>query len=342
MNKRCHIKCYQTGFTLVELLVVIAIIGILIAMLLPAVQAAREAARRAQCSNNLKQIGIAVLQHEGTHGHIPTSGWGWGWVGDADRGFGKEQPGGWMYNILPFMELEHLWALPKDGNKIVMMTTQVQNAATMTQTPIATFNCPSRRAPKTYPVVMSVGYLSRNAYNAASVESQARNDYAINAGDKNWGTGIWEGPTNPYEGDQEATWTNHDIDDSTGISFARSTIKLSEITDGMSNTYMVGEKYLNIDAYETGTDFSDNLSCYQGYDYDIARWGVSRQDDPDGQTLPRHDIPGYTNGYSFGSAHPGGWNAVFCDGSVRGLSYDIDQDVHNCSANRQDGQIASP
>src|SRR5437868_14411764 len=94
----------RTGFTLVELLVVIAIIGVLVALLLPAVQAAREAARRMHCQNNLKQIGIAFHNHTDTFGHLPTGGWGWGWVGDADQGAGVKQTGSWPFNILPFIE----------------------------------------------------------------------------------------------------------------------------------------------------------------------------------------------------------------------------------------------
>jgi prepilin-type N-terminal cleavage/methylation domain-containing protein len=96
------------GFTLVELLVVITIIGILIALLLPAVQAAREAARTLQCQNNLKEISLAALHHEQSHGWLPSGGWGFTWVGDPSSGFGRGQPGGFFYNVLPYLEQQAL------------------------------------------------------------------------------------------------------------------------------------------------------------------------------------------------------------------------------------------
>ena len=98
----------EFGFTLVELLVVITIIGILIALLLPAVQAAREAAEKAQCTNNLKQIALAALGHEHANGWFPTGGWSFMWVGSPDDGFGMSQPGGFGYNCLPYMDQQPL------------------------------------------------------------------------------------------------------------------------------------------------------------------------------------------------------------------------------------------
>ena len=96
------------GFTLVELLVVITIIGILVGMLLPAVNSARESGRNLQCKNNLTQLGKACLAHEEAQGIFPTGGWGWFWVGDPDCGYGDQQPGGWIYNILPHTEMNNL------------------------------------------------------------------------------------------------------------------------------------------------------------------------------------------------------------------------------------------
>ena len=134
----------SVGFTLVELLVVIAIIGILIALLLPAIQAAREAGRRAQCKNNLKQIGLASMNHLDTQKFYPTCGWGYHWTGDPDRGYGTQQPGGWLFNLLPYLDqaVVHDMArgLPAGS------TAKYQMLARMNGTTIATYNCPSRRS----------------------------------------------------------------------------------------------------------------------------------------------------------------------------------------------------
>ena len=98
----------REGFTLVELLVVIAIIGILVALLLPAVQAAREAARRNQCVNNLKQLSLGALNHEAAHKHFPSTGLGNSWIGDPNYGYGRKQPGGIFFNVLPYIEEQTL------------------------------------------------------------------------------------------------------------------------------------------------------------------------------------------------------------------------------------------
>jgi hypothetical protein len=86
----------------------VAIIAILIALLLPAVQFARESARRISWQNQVRQIALAMHAHEGVHRHLPTGGWGWRWHGEPDRGFDERQPGGWVYNLLPFVEQAEL------------------------------------------------------------------------------------------------------------------------------------------------------------------------------------------------------------------------------------------
>jgi prepilin-type N-terminal cleavage/methylation domain-containing protein len=306
------------GFTLVELLVVIAIIGILIALLLPAIQAAREAARRAECSNHLKQIGMAAQLHIDAQGHFPSDGWGYRWVGDPDRGFGKNQPGGWIYNSLPYVELK---ALHQMGTGLPLATKK-KVLGQLTATPISLMNCPTRRPPNAYPAVWSSTF---NAYNADWVALHARNDYACNAGDN--GPLNWDGPTS-YQDAITHQWPSWQKD-LTGVSFLRSTVKPKEVRDGLSSTYFVGEKYLNPDHYRTGLDAADNLSMYEGYDWDVNRWA-----NKDAPLL--HDRPSLAAISSFGSAHANVCNFVFCDGAVHAVSYDLNVETHRRLAHRND------
>ncbi len=146
-------RSHTPGFTLVELLVVIAIIGILIALLLPAIQQARESARNMECINHLKQIGLGAVNHEQIQKNYPTGGWGYKWAGDADLGYSGRQPGGFFYNILPFMELKSIHDMSKGGTRTSV--TARNGAKTMNQIALSVFVCPSRRAALLYPATIT-------------------------------------------------------------------------------------------------------------------------------------------------------------------------------------------
>ncbi len=178
---------HRKAFTLVELLVVIAIIGILVAVLLPAIQAAREAARRAQCRNNLKQLGLAANNYMSANKYYPTGGWGWGWAGDPNYGAGKMQPGGWMYQLLPFIEENQVWSLGK-GLQGTARGNAIKKAI---ETPIAIFFCPSRRNAQTVPLTSSL-YKQMEIYGVGPPSVIARNDYVSCSGSFCMGLGaLW-------------------------------------------------------------------------------------------------------------------------------------------------------
>ncbi len=132
------------AFTLVELLVVIAIIGILMALALPAIQSARESSRRTQCKNNLRQLVQGANSHLEAQTFYPTGGWGYQWASDPDRGFGMSQPGGWLYSVLPYIEERSLHETRQ--REIRQRTQAIQCSAG--ETPVALFNCPTRRRPE--------------------------------------------------------------------------------------------------------------------------------------------------------------------------------------------------
>ena len=227
----------KTGFTLVELLVVIAIIGILVSLLLPAVQTARESGRRATCSNNVHQLALAALQHHEKNGFFPTGGWGWRWAGEPDRGFTKKQPGGWCYNILPYMDQVNLWELGRKASSNPRAA-----IAKRVGTPLTILTCASRRNPLQYPYVHGSPY-----FNCDRPTVIARTDYAVNGGSVLCG---WsQGPdlnTDPETFDYGSCRTT-----GTGICLPRGEIRT--VPDGESNTYLIGERYANPDAYMAGT-----------------------------------------------------------------------------------------
>ncbi len=323
----------RSAFTLVELLVVITIIGILIALLLPAVQAAREAARRAQCSNNLKQLALGALNHESAQGFLPTGGWDQDWVGHPDRGFGPRQPGGWVYNVLPFVEQQALHDLGATGSGLTIEAANAQRVAT----PVATFNCPTRRRAVVFPFAPLAGhYPSNGAPKLCNpVGMVARSDYAINGGDcVRWHT---TSPATLAQGDDPAFVWN-DMARHTGVSYQRSQVTVAEVRDGTSNTFLIGEKNINPDFYANGSDWGDNDNMYCADEADMIRFSDSVTGcDAMGLKPPTQDRPGLATAWlNFGSAHAGALNMSFCDGSVRAVSYSIDLEVYRRLGNRKD------
>jgi prepilin-type N-terminal cleavage/methylation domain-containing protein/prepilin-type processing-associated H-X9-DG protein len=362
----------RAAFTLVELLVVIAIIGVLVALLLPAVQAAREAARRNQCQNHLKQIGLAWLNHEGVHKFLPSGGWGSYYYADPNRGFGKDQPGSWCYNILPFVEQNSLHQLGKGS---VAGSSGWQAAVRqLNTTPLAGFLCPSRRPVKLYPTPMtSVKAPFDFLKTIAASEGLAKSDYAANSGDSVVTAAVTNTGETLYlpssygiiDGDQTNAnfarfegFTEDPADGGrrwqTGVSYYRSEVAIKRIEDGTSNTYMVGEKFLGVDQYEgtsgdsssPGFDYGENQNMYAGFEWDNHRgaWPLSGFGQSKEAYQPQQDQAGLAPANpqgKFGSAHATGFNMVFCDGSVRIIPYDIDALTHSYLASRLDANMVT-
>ena len=352
------------GFTLVELLVVIAIIGVLVALLLPAIQAAREAARRNSCKNNLKQLALGCLNHQSQTSYYPSGGWGHEWIGDADRGMGRSQPGGWIYSVLPFIEQSAVHAIPGDGLPEQVTQLQRDRSLEILAQPLDIINCPSRRS-GTFPAGNSAHAAGNGPINAAAMNGiqVGRSDYAGNAGDTSnydiGGPNSWsQVELGAYNWENTGTTCNGSLNNdgsikigpSTGVMCQRSEIGPRHIEDGTSNTYLCGERYINANHYfgEPGANGSlaggDNETWVTGMNNDVYRVTIN---------LPRQDslVPFSPNGGSvettsdgtgiFGSAHAGSFNMAYCDGHIEAVSYDIDLQVHRNNSNRSDGKVDS-
>lgn len=328
----------RRGFSLIELLIVVGIISLLLQLILPAIQNSREAARRAHCNNNLRQISLAFQLHHGVHGYYPSSGWGWLWVGHPDRGYGKDQPGGWAYNLLPFIEQQAIRDLGSgfgDGTREQQQLIYMANSI-----PIPLFNCPSRRQSDTFPMVS--GYIQPVFAPLLTDECRegdgekcrvARSDYAVNAGSKNPG-----GETGPKSLAEADDWpwqySGSEGKEQNGISHQRSLVRMAEVTDGLSKTYCVGEKYVPVADYDTGKYWNDDLTIFIGHDGDMNRFTV---DEPHVRTIGCDTDP--VGNQQFGSAHREIFHMSNCDGSVRPISYEIDLDTHRLLGGRNDGYV---
>jgi prepilin-type N-terminal cleavage/methylation domain-containing protein/prepilin-type processing-associated H-X9-DG protein len=331
---RWRIAASAGGFTLVELLVVIAIIGVLVALLLPAIQAAREAARRTECKNQVRQIVIATLNFENSTKIFPTGGdTPWPKLVDYVKNGkpnGPTQQGlGWGFQILPYLE----------KGAVHNITTQEQ----LEQTPVALYFCPSRRPPTQEPV--SGRWLSDYAAATPGV------NYAEEAAF--WGTDAASSPNDHIfrVKPNEEFWgiivrTDWDQHPSRGVPMAvgnPAPTRIAMVTDGLSNTLMIGEKRLHPKHYQgTNPDnpegtaiWHDDRGWSDGWDPDTMRCTAFplRADGDDKELTDRQF------GFCFGSAHPSGMNAGFGDGSVQFLNFDIDWQLFNRLGHRADGQM---
>jgi prepilin-type N-terminal cleavage/methylation domain-containing protein len=328
----------RRAFTLVELLVVIAIIGVLVALLLPAVQSAREAARRMQCANHLKQIGLGFINFEGTYRHLPKGPYDGdpslpGMIYDEPAGAYESgttccnaaSPKGWSqwFHILPYIEQQPVYELANFGVPPIHSGRPAnyngEDSVARVRVPI--YYCPTRRKPTGY-----------------GGTPFGRCDYAGCAGfyqgevHENWGD-IPAPPVGMSPRRNERTHDNYgNMAGRRGYivwSAEGAVRKSSDVTDGTSNSIMAAEKSLPVKRH--GLDGGDNERWNNaGWDECVIRYHFPPKNDQDA-TIPASGTPTNINDGStvvwrryFGATHPAGLNAVYGDGSVRFTAFNVD------------------
>lgn len=301
----------RAGFTLIELLVVMTVIGILIALLLPAVQAVRQSALRTQCSNNLANIGLAILNHETSLTFFPSGGRSWDYHATYVGGRPAVAPlqcMGWGYQILPYMDAANVHT---GGNK----TTDMEKSIVAISTIVPQFFCPVRRSPQLLPPAAD---WYKYPEGSGKTYAHCPTDYAASrfcdatlAGNKKSSNGI----------------IIQTSSDTTPV------MTQGQVRDGLSNTLMVGEKMLNIH-HINKSQVDDNEGYSAGWDWDTVRCG-----DYQPQKDKNDPSTGVHGDWRFGGSHPGSFNAVFGDKTVRSLSVDIDVLVFRRITDAADGEV---
>jgi len=281
----------RSAFTLVELLVVIAIIGILVGLLLPAVQSAREAARRIQCTNNVRQLGLATHNYESVYGRLPSA-----WVSNGLSG----EPGwGWSAALLPFMEGNNI-ANTIDWRIAIEDTIHKD----VRETVVASFNCPSDPFGSVFEIGKESASYPKTVDDGDKLFSLSKSNYIAMFG-------TFELEDSPYRGD--------------GIYYGNSKTKFRDITDGLSNTLMVGERSGQLG----GSLWQGNIP--EAAEANARIVGVADH-------VPNSPVGHFED---FRSYHSGGANFLRADCSVQWLPQTIDEVVYKAMATRSGGETAA-
>jgi len=321
----------RRGFTLVELLVVIAIIGILIALLLPAVQAAREAARRTQCRNNFKQIGLALHNYHDTHRSFPPgylSVVGPGGPAD-DRGPGW----GWAALVLPYLEQTNVHQQIRFNADI---TDPVNAAIRVTSLPV--FRCPSDVGNPTF-TVDALGDTTPN-YSTPLTDV---NGNPVSVATSNY-VGVFGNPEITVDPGYLLPWPERSAAHQ-GMFYRNAVVRMSDVTDGTSNTLFVGERSATL-AYAT---WAGAVTGGQVPPRNPNPYGWPPEGAPVlilGHTGDVYDSPPHTPNSpvnhvdDFWSLHPQGVNFLLVDGSVRNISNTINPQIWWALGTRAGGEVA--
>lgn len=362
----------RIGFTLVELLVVIAIIAILVALLLPAVNAAREAARRTQCINNLKQIGLALQNHVAAFQVFPTGGdqpnnnianYTSGGTNSPGTPNGPNKQGlGWAYQILPFLE--------EGAVKGIVRQNQLQSSI------IPGYNCPSRRSPTqrpsgggTSPILTDYGSAQPLTKPCGGQTYDITRTWPFNPSGGSYQFGrlsFWchtnGAPRDNATYDGVIVRTPYRVDGCTGacrhatattpaqgepVRGVPTAIAPKKIVDGLSKTMVIGEKLVRSDKYSGGGP-SDDRGWSDGWDPDTVRSTAFPPLSDNDRAICYNSNPQiasfctgepFADVIFFGSAHAAVMNAAYADGSVQTISFDVDHILFNASATRNGREV---